>query len=49
MIGELEHPQIKTRIIDEMFARVMGEYVFLKYNTHGFAKCKMLLEFIMNQ
>ena len=28
--GELEHLKIKTRLIDEMFARVMGEYVFLK-------------------
>ena len=30
MFGELEHLQIKTRLIDEMFASVMGEYVFLK-------------------
>ncbi len=29
-LGELEHLQIKTRLIDEMFASVMGEYVFLK-------------------
>ena len=28
--GELEHLKIKTRLIDEMFASVMGEYVFLK-------------------
>ena len=27
---ELEHLKIKTRLIDEMFASVMGEYVFLK-------------------
>ena len=26
-LGELEH--LKTRLIDEMFASVMGEYVFL--------------------
>ncbi len=26
----LEHLKIKTRLIDEMFASVMGEYVFLK-------------------
>ncbi len=27
---ELEHLKIKSRLIDEMFASVMGEYVFLK-------------------
>ena len=27
---ELEYLKIKTRLIDEMFASVMGEYVFLK-------------------
>ena len=26
----LEHLEIKTTLIDEMFASVMGEYVFLK-------------------
>jgi hypothetical protein len=31
LIGELEHLKIKTRLIDEMFASVMGEYVFLKW------------------
>ncbi len=30
LCGELEHLKIKTRLIDEMFASVMGEYVFLK-------------------
>ncbi len=30
LLGELEHPKIETRLIDEMFASVMGEYVFLK-------------------
>ena len=30
LLGELEHLQIETRLIDEMFASVMGEYVFLK-------------------
>ncbi len=30
LIGELEHLKIKTRLIDEMFTSVMGEYVFLK-------------------
>jgi hypothetical protein len=29
LIGELQHLKIKTRLIDEMFASVMGEYVFL--------------------
>ncbi len=29
-LGELEYLKIKTRLIDEMFASVMGEYVFLK-------------------
>jgi hypothetical protein len=29
-LGELEHLKIKTRLIDEKFASVMGEYVFLK-------------------
>ncbi len=29
-LGELEHLKIKTRLIDEMFPSVMGEYVFLK-------------------
>ena len=32
---ELEHLKIKTTLIDEMFASVMGEYVFLKWwETH---------------
>jgi hypothetical protein len=26
LFGELEHLKIETRLIDEMFARVMGEY-----------------------
>jgi hypothetical protein len=30
LFGELEHLKIKTRLIDEMFESVMGEYVFLK-------------------
>ncbi len=30
LIGELEHLKTKTRLIDEIFASVMGEYVFLK-------------------
>ena len=30
LLGELEHLKIKTRLIDEMFESVMGEYVFLK-------------------
>ncbi len=30
LYGELEHPKTKTRLIDEKFASVMGEYVFLK-------------------
>jgi hypothetical protein len=30
LIGEREHLKIKTRLIDEMFVSVMGEYVFLK-------------------
>ena len=30
LIGELEHLKIKTRLIDEKFASVMGGYVFLK-------------------
>ena len=30
LLGELEHVNIKTRLIDEKFASVMGEYVFLK-------------------
>jgi hypothetical protein len=29
-IGELEHLKIETRLIDEMFPSVMGEYVFVK-------------------
>ena len=28
--GELEHLKIETRLIDEKFASVMGQYVFLK-------------------
>jgi hypothetical protein len=27
LLGELEHLKIKTRLIDEMFVSVMGEYV----------------------
>ena len=30
LFGELEHLKIETRLIDEMFVSVMGEYVFLK-------------------
>jgi hypothetical protein len=30
LIGELEHLKIETRLKDEMFASVMGEYVSLK-------------------
>jgi hypothetical protein len=30
LLGELEHLNIKTRLINEMFVSVMGEYVFLK-------------------
>ena len=30
LLEELEHLKIKTRLIDEMLASVMGEYVFLK-------------------
>jgi hypothetical protein len=30
LLGELEQLKIKTRLINEMFASVMGEYVFLK-------------------
>jgi hypothetical protein len=30
MFGELEHLKIKTRLIDEKFPSVMGEYAFLK-------------------
>jgi hypothetical protein len=30
LLGELENPKIETRLIDEMFASVMGEYVFVK-------------------
>jgi hypothetical protein len=29
-LGELEHLKIETRLIDEMFASVKVEYVFLK-------------------
>ncbi len=29
-LGELEHLMIKTKLIDEKFPSVMGEYVFLK-------------------
>ncbi len=29
-LGELEHLKTKTTLIDEMFASVIGEYVFLK-------------------
>ncbi len=29
-LGELEHLKMETRLIDEMFPSVMGEYVYLK-------------------
>jgi hypothetical protein len=29
LLGELEDLKIETRLIDERFASVMGEYVFL--------------------
>ena len=30
LFGELKHVKTKTRLIDEMFVSVMGEYVFFK-------------------
>ncbi len=36
---ELEHLKIKTTLIDEMFASVMGEYVFLRF-TRVYYKSK---------
>ena len=30
LLGELEHLKIETTLIEEMFASVMGEFVFLK-------------------
>jgi hypothetical protein len=30
LFGELEHLKIETRLTDEIFVSVMGEYVFLK-------------------
>jgi hypothetical protein len=30
LLVELEHLTMETKLIDEMFANVMGEYVFLK-------------------
>ena len=30
LLVDLDHLKIKTTLIDEMFASVMGEYVFLK-------------------
>ena len=30
LLGELEHLKMETRLIDVMFASVMGEFVFLK-------------------
>jgi hypothetical protein len=32
--GELEHLKIKLRLIDEKFAIVMGECVFVKLSEH---------------
>ncbi len=31
LLGEPEHLKIETRLIDEMFVSVMGEYVFLLF------------------
>jgi hypothetical protein len=31
LVGELDHLKIETRLIDEMFASVMGEYAFVKW------------------
>jgi hypothetical protein len=36
LLGELEHLKIETRLIDEMFESVMGEYVCLKFNDRMF-------------
>ena len=33
LVVELEHLEIETRLIDEMLASVMGEYVLLKRNS----------------
>ncbi len=33
LIGELEHLKKMTILMDEMFASVMGEYVFLKWSA----------------
>ncbi len=35
LLGELEHLKIKTRLIDERFASVMGECVTLKWSLMG--------------
>ncbi len=32
-LGELEHPKTKTRLINEMFESVMGEYVFFFFKV----------------
>ncbi len=34
MNGELEHLKIKTRLIDEKFESVMGDYVFYKLDEN---------------
>jgi hypothetical protein len=40
LIGELEHLKIKTRLTDEVFVSVMGEYVFLKVVARFLCKLK---------
>jgi hypothetical protein len=34
LLGELEHLKIKTRLIDERFASVMGECVIVTLKVH---------------
>ena len=44
-LGKLEHLQIETRLIDEMFASVMGECVFLKwYAPHQYLRWYLTLQ-----
>ena len=31
LVGELEHLKIETRLIDDMFANIIVDYVFLKW------------------
>jgi hypothetical protein len=44
LFGELEHLKIETRLIDEMFESVMGEYVYYEPRYECRTCCLLLID-----